>query len=97
MNVNSVPLWRRVTTDGIVLVSYLDSGEADQFAAIRQQVETLLPRSKLESLSMTEGLTTVQFSFCDLSADGLNQLRSQLSALDGFKSINLYFSNSSRL
>ncbi|MCZ6546136.1 MAG: DUF4956 domain-containing protein [Chloroflexi bacterium] len=83
--------------DGIVLVSYLNGGEGDQFAAVRQHVETHLPRSKLESLSMTEGLTTVQFSFCDLSADALDRLRSRLSDLDGLKSINLYFSNSSRL
>ena len=83
--------------DGIVLVSFASDGDEDAFTVIKRMLEEALPKANLESVSETNGLTNVQFSFCDLSADVLAGLRRDLGRVSDFKSMNLYFNRSSSL
>ena len=83
--------------DGIVLVSFASDGDEDAFTVIKRMLEEALPKANLESVSETNGLTNVQFSFCDLSADVLAELRRDLGRVSDFKSMNLYFNRSSSL
>ena len=83
--------------DGILLVSFASDGDEDAFPVIQRMLEETLPKAKLESVSQTDGLANVQFSFCDLSADVLAELRKDLGRLSHFKSMNLYFNSSSSL
>jgi hypothetical protein len=86
--------------DGIVLVSYScrEGGrEKDAFSDIEKLLTSALPKAKLESVSQTDGVANVQFSFCDLSTETLSKLRSDLGRIDDFKAMNLYFNKTSSL
>ncbi len=83
--------------DGIVLVSFGSEGEHDALPEIRSMLEAALPKAQLESVSQVDGLSSVQFSFCDLSTETLAELRRTLRGIPAFKSLNLYFNRTSSL
>lgn len=83
--------------DGIVLVSFGSDGERDALPEIKSMLEAALPKAQLESVSQVDGLSSVQFSFCDLSGETLAELRRNLGRIQGFRSLNLYFNRTSSL
>jgi hypothetical protein len=84
--------------DGIVLVSFAsDSGGNEVFARYQRALKETLAKGKMESVTETSGLTTLQYSFCDLSGDALASLRQKLSDQESIKSVNIYFNRSSSL
>jgi len=81
--------------DGIVLVSFVSGSAADgELARYQKSLNDALAKGKLESVAETSGLTTLQYSFCDLTGDALASLRQQLSGHESLKSVNIYFNRS---
>lgn len=84
--------------DGIVLVSFSSgTGGSEEFSRYQAVLKDSLAKGKLESVTETSGLTTVQYSFCDLSGESLASLRQKLSGHQSLKSVNIYFNRSSSL
>jgi hypothetical protein len=83
--------------DGIVLVSISDMADVDAIADIQRLLVASLPKGKLESISEVAGMSNLQVSFCDLTVDGLANMRQQLKAKSEIKSVNVYFNKSSSL
>jgi hypothetical protein len=83
--------------DGIVLVSISDMADVDAITDIQRLLVASLPKGKLESISEVAGMSNLQVSFCDLTVDGLANMRQQLKAKSEIKSVNVYFNKSSSL
>jgi hypothetical protein len=84
--------------DGIVLVSFVNDGDGGElFSRYHRALGETLSKGKMESVTETSGLTTLQYSFCDLSGDGLATLRQKLAGHESLKSVNIYFNRSSSL
>jgi hypothetical protein len=83
--------------DRIVLVSISDMADVDAITDIQRLLVASLPKGKLESISEVAGMSNLQVSFCDLTVDGLANMRQQLKAKSEIKSVNVYFNKSSSL
>jgi hypothetical protein len=84
-------------SDGILVVSVGGQEDADILQAVRKTLELGLPRAHLESVSDVEGITSMQYSFRDLSNSVLMTLRKDLAAIPEVRAINVYFNGTSSL
>lgn len=83
--------------DGIVLISYAPGAAEDPFREIARLVESTLPRARLESVTQSDGVANLQFSFCDLSSETVVRLRDDLREVADLRSVNLYFNKANSL
>lgn len=83
--------------DGTILLSFTRGGVGWSLSDVQTQVLELIPRSKIESLSETQEFTTLQISFCDLSTDSVEALKTYLMKIEEYSSLNLYFNRSTSL
>lgn len=86
-----------IRRDGTILLTFPTGISRDGFSEIKAALDPLVKKGKLESVSQLEGMTTVQFSFCDLSLDAVDALHNKLSSFDGVQTVNLYFNRSNSL
>jgi hypothetical protein len=84
-------------SDGIILVSYSNDGDHDAFPGIKNTLESEISRAQLESISDSEGMAMVQFSFRDLSSESVANLRRRLGEIGGFRDLKIYFNRATSL
>jgi len=82
--------------DGTILLTLSDTTE-NKISAVSAVVNELVSKGKLESVSQLDGLTTLQFSFCDLTQPALESLHTKLSSDKYVSAVNMYFNRSSSL
>lgn len=82
--------------DGTLLLK-LSNTSGPAISDISLVIDRLVAKGKLESVSQTDGTTTLQYSFCDLTRRALDTLQENLSSRDDVATVNLYFNRSSSL
>jgi hypothetical protein len=83
--------------DGTVLVTFSSEAPESMLGDIRQALQSVVERGKLESLSQNGGVSTIQFSFCGMAANAADRLLSDFSTRKGITNFNVYFNRATSI
>ena len=77
--------------DGVLLLTIDGSATGTTKERIRKDLESMLKNSRLESVSYTENLTSMYFSFKALDESSLDGLHSSLNNIAPVQKLNVFF------
>ncbi|MCF7838112.1 MAG: DUF4956 domain-containing protein [Candidatus Marinimicrobia bacterium] len=77
--------------EGLLLLQLEDAAYAAHTATLRTQLATAFPKLRLESLSATEGLTSLQYTFSGSGPTDWAQFQSDLQAAVPLRKLSLFF------
>jgi hypothetical protein len=84
-------------SDGILVVSFGGKEDERSLQLVRNALNPGIPNAKLESVSEVEGITSLQYSFKNLSEAGLMAVRRQLNEIPEVRALNVYFNGTNSL
>lgn len=91
-------LYNSKRKDGILLITVNgNTVTTEKTDGLLRLLETRLPQGKLESISYSENLTTIHYSFTGLKSTGLAGLQSYLNEIVPIQKLNVYFNGQGTL
>jgi len=91
-------LYNSKRKDGILLITVNgNTVTTEKTDGLLRLLESRLPQGKLESISYSENLTTIHYSFTGLKSAGLAGLQSYLNEIVPIQKLNVYFNGQGTL
>ena len=87
----SVGLFKRLTTDGAIVISMPAGQQPAETAAVTAVLRKHVMRPKLESVSQSDAETVLSYSFRSITEDGLAALPSELRETARHSTFNVFF------
>ena len=93
----SIRLFQSKRRDGVILITLNGNTPAEQKDDVLKLLEMKLLNGKLESLSLSDSLTTIHYSFNRLSSKQLEGLQASIKQIAPLQKMNIFFNRQGML
>ena len=93
----SIRLFQSKRRDGVILITLNGNTPAEQKDDVLKLLEMKLLNGKLESLSLSDSLTTIHYSFNRLSSKQLEGLQASIKQITPLQKMNIFFNRQGML